>query len=205
MNTKLLSIRLWEYSCICLFLLSVFVLGTFFPNDHTKNLIRQKTIDEIRKIGSFYEPKIEVMSSERFIESMKKCIAYHNLDIRKEQQIPRELIIAQAIVESNFGTSRFAKEGNNLFGIRVWSKNGMLPLKQDASINWRVKTYKTKCSSVKDYINVLNNNHHYQEFRIIRNRIKDPMILADTLDNFSTSKEYANHVKQILTKYKGKL
>jgi len=204
MNTKLLSIRLWEYSCICLFLLSVFVLGTFFPNDHTKNLIRQKTIDEIRKIG-FFEPKIEVMSSERFIESMKKCIAYHNLDIRKEQQIPRELIIAQAIVESNFGTSRFATEGNNLFGIRVWSKNGMLPLKQDASINWRVKTYKSKCQSVKDYINVLNNNHHYQEFRIIRNRIKDPMILADTLDNFSTSKEYANHVKQILTKYKGKL
>jgi uncharacterized FlgJ-related protein len=204
MNTKLLSIRLWEYSCICLFLLSVFVLGTFFPNDHTKNLIRQKTIDEIRKIG-FFEPKIEVMSSERFIESMKKCIAYHNLDIRKEQQIPKELIIAQAIVESNFGTSRFATEGNNLFGIRVWSKNGMLPLKQDASINWRVKTYKSKCSSVKDYINVLNNNHHYQEFRIIRNRIKDPMILADTLDNFSTSKEYANHVKQILNKYKGKL
>ena len=204
MNTKLLSIRLWEYSCICLFLLSVFVLGTFFPNDHTKNLIRQKTIDEIRKIG-FLEPKIEVMSSERFIESMKKCIAYHNLDIRKEQQIPRELIIAQAIVESNFGTSRFATEGNNLFGIRVWSKNGMLPLKQDASINWRVKTYKTKCQSVKDYINIINNNHHYAEFRIIRNRIKDPMILADTLDNFSTSKEYANHVKQILTKYKGKL
>ena len=204
MNTKLLSIRLWEYSCICLFLLSVFVLGTFFPNDHTKNLIRQKTIDEIRKIG-FFEPKIEVMSSERFIESMKKCIAYHNLDIRKEQQIPRELIIAQAIVESNFGTSRFATEGNNLFGIRVWSKNGMLPLKQDASINWRVKTYKSKCSSVKDYINIINNNHHYAEFRIIRNRIKDPMILADTLDNFSTSKEYANHVKQILTKYKGKI
>lgn len=205
MNTKLLSIRLWEYSCICLFLLSVFVLGTFFPNDHTKNLIRQKTIDEIKKIGSFYEPKIEVMSSERFIESMKKCIAYHNLDIRKEQQIPRELIIAQAIVESNFGTSRFATEGNNLFGIRVWSKNGMLPLKQDESINWRVKTYKTKCQSVKDYINVLNNNHHYQEFRQIRERTKNPMILADTLDNFSTSKEYANHVKQILIKYKGKL
>lgn len=204
MNTKLISIRLWEYSCICLFLLSVFVLGTFFPNDHTKNLIRQKTIDEIRKIG-FFEPKIETMSSERFIESMKKCIAYHNLDIAKAEQIPTALIIAQAIVESNFGNSRFSIEGNNLFGIRVWSKNGMLPLKQDASINWRVKTYKTKCQSVKDYINILNNNHHYAEFRIIRNRIKDPMILADTLDNFSTSKEYANHVKQILTKYKGKL
>lgn len=204
MNTKLVSIRLWEYSCICLFLLSVFVLGTFFPNDHIKNIIRQKTIDEIRKIG-FFEPKIENMSSERFIESMKKCIAYHNLDIAKEEQIPTPLIIAQAIVESNFGKSRFAVEGNNLFGIRVWSKDGMLPLHQDPSINWRVKTYKTKCQSVKSYILTLNHNHHYQEFRQIRKRTKDPMILADALDNFSTSKEYANHVKQILIKYKGKL
>jgi Bax protein len=178
------------------------VLGTFFPNDHTKNLIRQKTIDEIRKIG-FFEPKVENISSERFIVSMQKCIAYHNLEIRKKEQIPTALIIAQAIVESNFGNSRFAVEGNNLFGIRVWSKNGMLPLKQEPSINWRVKTFKTKCQSVKFYINLLNTNHHYQEFRIVRNRTKDPMILADTLDNFSTSKEYANHVKQILTKYKG--
>ena len=173
--------------------------------DHGDEIaVLKKTIDEIKKIG-FFEPKVEVMSSERFIESMMKCIAYHNLDIRMEQQIPTPLIIAQAIVESNFGKSRFATEGNNLFGIRVWSKNGMLPTKQDASINWRVKTYSTKCQSVKDYINILNNNHHYQEFRIIRNRIKDPMILADTLDNFSTSKEYANHVKQILIKYKAKL
>ena len=204
MNSKILSIKLWDYSIVCLFLFSVFVLGTFFPNDHTKSIIRQKTIEEIRKIG-FLEPKIETMSSERFIESMKKCIAFHNLDIRKEEQIPTSLIIAQAIVESNFGTSRFAREGNNLFGIRVWSKEGMLPLKQDPSINWRVKTYKTKCQSVKSYILTINENHHYQEFRQMRQRTKDPMKLADALDNFSTSKEYANHVKQILIKYKGKI
>ena len=204
MNSKILSIKLWDYSIVCLFLSLVFVCGTFFPNSSTKEKIRNSTIEEIRKIG-FGEPKVENISSERFISSMKKCIAFHNLEIRKEEQIPSSLIIAQAIVESNFGTSRFAVEGNNLFGIRVWSKNGMLPLKQDPSINWRVKTFKTKCQSVKFYINLLNTNHHYQEFRIVRNRTKDPMILADTLDNFSTSKEYANHVKQILIKYKGKI
>ena len=205
MNSKILSIKLWDYSIICLFLLFVFWLGTYFPNPSIKEKIRSATIDEIRKIGSFYEPKVEIMSSERFITSMQKCIAYHNLDIRKEEQIPTALIIAQAIVESDFGTSRFAREGGNLFGIRIWSKNGLLPLKQDPSVNWRVKTYKTKCQSVKDYINILNNNHHYAEFRMVRNRTKDPMILADTLDNFSTSHEYANHVKRILIKYKGKL
>ena len=204
MNSKILSIKLWDYSIICLFLLSVFWLGTFFPNPSIKEKIRNATIDEIKKIG-FFEPKVETMSSERFIESMKKCIAYHNLDIRKEDQIPRSLIIAQAIVESNFGTSRFAVEGNNLFGIRVWSKDGMLPHKQDPSINWRVKVFKTKCQSVKSYIYTLNENHHYKDFRQMRQRTKDPLKLADELDNFSTSKEYANHVKQILIKYKGKL
>ena len=204
MNSKILSIKLWDYSIVCLFLSLVFVCGTFFPNSSTKEKIRNSTIEEIRKIG-FFEPKVENMSSERFIESMKKCIAFHNLDIRKEEQIPTSLIIAQAIVESNFGTSRFAREGNNLFGIRVWSKEGMLPLKQDPSINWRVKTYKTKCQSVKSYILTINENHHYQEFRQMRKRTKDPMKLADALDNFSTSKEYTNHVKQILIKYKGKI
>jgi uncharacterized FlgJ-related protein len=204
MNSKILSIKLWDYSIICLFLLSVFWLGTFFPNPSIKEKIRNATIDEIRKIG-FFEPKVETMSSERFIESMKKCIAYHNLDIRKEDHIPRELIIAQAIVESNFGTSRFAVEGNNLFGIRVWSKEGLLPHKQDPSINWRVKTFKTKCQSVKSYILTLNQNHHYKDFRQMRQRTKDPFKLADELDNFSTSHEYSNQIKLILTKYKGKL
>jgi Bax protein len=205
MNIKLLSGKLYDYIIIVLFLFSVFFVGTFFPNQLVKEKIRQETIKHIKAIGSFYEPKIDTSSSDKFINSMKKCIAYINLELHKDQIIPTSLIIAQSIVESNFGTSRFAKEGNNLFGVRVWSKEGMLPLLQDPSINWRVKTYKSKCQSVRHYISTLNNNHHYQEFRQTRNRTKDPIKLADTLDNFSTSKEYTNHVKQILIKYKGKI
>jgi Bax protein len=149
---------------------------------------------------------VDNTSPDKFIASMQKCIAYINLDLHKDQHIPTSLIIAQSIVESNFGTSRFAKEGNNLFGVRIWgTTNGMLPLLQDPSINWRVRIYKSKCQSVRHYISTLNNNHHYQEFRQTRNRTKDPIKLADTLDNFSTSKEYTNHVKQILIKYKGKI
>ena len=206
MNIKLLSGKVYDYVIIVLFLFSVFFVGTFFPNQLVKEKIRQETIKHIKAIGSFYEPKIDTSSSDKFINSMKKCIAYINLELHKDQIIPTSLIIAQSIVESNFGTSRFAKEGNNLFGVRVWgTTNGMLPLLQDASINWRVKTYSTKCQSVKHYISTLNNNHHYQEFRQLRTKTKDPIKLADTLDNFSTSKEYTNHVKQVLIKYKGKI
>ena len=206
MNIKLLSGKLYDYIIIVLFLFSVFFVGTFFPNQLVKEKIRQETIKHIKAIGSFYEPKIDTSSSDKFINSMKKCIAYINLELHKDQIIPTSLIIAQSIVESNFGTSRFAKEGNNLFGVRIWgTTNGMLPLLQDPSINWRVRIYKSKCQSVRHYISTLNNNHHYQEFRQLRNRTKDPVKLADTLNNFSTSKEYTNHVKQVLIKYKGKI
>ena len=205
MNIKLLSGKLYDYIIIVLFLFSVFFVGTFFPNQLVKEKIRQETIKHIKSIGSFYEPKIDTSSSDKFIDSMKKCIAYINIDLNKQEQIPTLLIIAQAIVESDYGTSRFAKEGNALFGVRVWSKNGILPLKQDASINWRIKTYHSKCASTKDYIKILNNNHHYNQFRQVRMRTKDPIKLAETLANYSTSQTYRTEIIRMINKIKHKI
>ena len=205
MNIKLLSGKLYDYIVIFLFLFSVFFVGTFFPNDLVKEKIRQETIKHIKAIGSFYEPKIDTSSSDKFIESMKKCVAYINIDLKKEEQIPTLLIIAQSIVESDYGTSRFAKEGSNLFGIRVWSKQGILPLKQDPSINWRIKTYHSKCASTRDYIQTLNNNHHYSEFRNVRQRTKDPIKLAETLEKYSTSQDYRIELIRMINKIKDKV
>ena len=205
MNIKLLSGKLYDYVVIFLFLFSVFFVGSFFPNDLVKEKIRQETIKHIKAIGSFYEPKIDTTSSDKFIISMKKCISYINLDLPKEEQIPTLLIIAQSIVESDYGTSRFAKEGSNLFGIRVWSKQGILPLKQDPSINWRIKTYHSKCASTRDYIQTLNNNHHYSEFRNVRQRTKDPIKLAETLEKYSTSQDYRIELIRMINKIKDKV
>lgn len=205
MNIQLLSGKLYDYTIIAIFLLLVFLIGTYFPNDSVKDKIRQETIKQIKAIGSFYEPKIDTSSSDKFIDSMKKCIAYINLDLKKEEQIPSLLIIAQSIVESDYGTSRFAKEGNALFGVRVWSKNGILPLKQDPSINWRIKTYHSKCASTKDYINILNNNHHYSNFRNLRKKTKDPIKLAETLENYSTSQTYRIEIIRMINKIKHKI
>jgi uncharacterized FlgJ-related protein len=200
-----MSQKFYDYTMIALFLLLVFLIGTYFPNDSVKEKIRQDTINQIKKIGSFYEPKIDTTSSDKFIDSMKKCIDYINLDLPKEEQIPSLLIIAQSIVESDYGTSRFAKEGNALFGVRVWSKNGILPLKQHEGINWRIKTYHSKCSSTRDYISILNNNHHYSDFRILRKKTKDPVKLAETLDNYSTSQNYRTEIIRMINKIKHKI
>jgi len=116
------------------------------------------------------------------------------------QQINTELIIAQSVVESDYGRSRFAKEGNNLFGIRVWSKNGILPYGQPYNVEWRIKTYKNKCESVQDYVYLLNTKRVYAEFRRVRHDswIQNPLKLAKTLNNFSTNKEYEQKIVEVI-------
>ena len=70
-------------------------------------------------------------------------------------------------IESAWGKSRFAEEGNALFGVRTWDLKGTPHRKalgnMDAS--WGVKKYKTKGQSVKDMIRILNTHPAYKKFR----------------------------------------
>ena len=116
-------------------------------------------------------------------------------------------MIAQAIVESDYGQSRFAKEGNNLYGIRIWSKEGMLPLKQHESIEWRVRVFHHKCDSVKNYIDILNTKQVYAEFRKARDFTlnMDPVRMARALDSYSTNKEYEQKIVEVIKRLRNEL
>ena len=179
--------------------LAAFVLGTFFPNPVAKNKAQGEAITWAKKIG-FGPPRFEYSNDKEFISSLTTCINYLNFDIPRRQRINTELIIAQAIVESDYGRSRFAREGHNLFGIRIWSKEGMLPYRQHESIDWRVRVFKNKCESVKYYIEILNTKRVYAEFRKVREITlnRDPIAMAKTLYNFSTNKEYEKHVIEVI-------
>jgi len=181
--------------------LLAFVLGTFFPNPVAKRKVQTETVNWAVKLG-FGIPRFEYSNNKEFVTSLTHCINYLNFNIPKRQRVNTELIIAQAIVESNYGTSRFAREGHNLFGIRVWSKEGMLPHKQPDTIDWRVRVFKNKCESVRYYIEILNTKRVYAEFRKVREITlnKDPILMAKTLDNFSTNKEYEKHVIEVINK-----
>ena len=181
--------------------LLAFVLGTFFPNPAAKRKVQTETVNWAIKLG-FGVPRFEYSNNKEFISSLKNGINYLNFNIPRRQRVNTELIIAQAIVESNYGTSRFAREGHNLFGIRVWSKEGMLPHKQPDTIEWRVRVFKNKCESVRYYIEILNTKRVYSEFRKIREITlnKDPILMAKALDNFSTNKEYEKHVIEVILK-----
>ena len=181
--------------------LLAFVLGTFFPNPVAKKRTENAIIAWAKSLG-FGPPRFEYHNNQEFVESLKKCISYLNFDIPTSKHINTELIVAQAIVESNYGTSRFAIEGNNLFGIRVWSKEGMLPYKQPDYIDWRVRVFKNKCESVRNYIEILNTKQVYTEFRKARDMSfnRDPIKMAKALDSFSTNKEYEKHVIEVINK-----
>ena len=185
------------------YLIAVFIIGfgigTFFPNAYIQHKNDHKIIAWARTLG-FGPPKFEYTNNREYLNSIKKCISYINFDLPPSQQINTELIIAQSVVESDYGRSRFAREGNNLFGIRIWSKNGILPYGQSYSVEWRIKTYKNKCESVQDYVYLLNTKRVYAEFRRVRQQswIQNPLKLASTLNNFSTNKQYEQKIVEVI-------
>ena len=86
--------------------------------------------------------------------------------------IPVSLAIAQAANESGWGTSRFALEGNALFGQWTWSDKGLLPKEQDPDQTHKVMQFQILKASVRAYKNNLNTHNAYQEFREARAKIR---------------------------------
>jgi Bax protein len=183
------------------------LLGTFFPNPIAKKKTESAIIAWVKNNLGFGPPRFEYHTNKEFIQALNKCIDYIYLDLPYTQRINRELMIAQAIVESDYGQSRFAKEGNNLYGIRVWSKEGMLPLKQHESIEWRVRMFNHKCDSVKNYIDILNTKQVYSEFRRARDFTlnTDPVRMARALDSYSTNKDYEHKIVEVIKRLRNEL
>lgn len=146
------------------------------------------------------EPAFKYNNNREFIVELQRCIDYHNQFIPKNQRIPDEIIIAQAIVESDYGTSRFAIEANNLFGIRTFKKEEkqLKPLRKPYA-DFGIKVFKSKCDSVRYYITIMNNHSAYQSFRALRDHgVKEPLILITKLYNFSENKMYYYLLKEVI-------
>lgn len=89
--------------------------------------------------------------------------------LRRVDEIPVNLALAQAAIESGWGTSRFAREGNSLFG--QWTylvDKGIEPGERDAGANHLVRAFPHLQASVRAYMHNLNTSHAYREFRIAR-------------------------------------
>ena len=86
--------------------------------------------------------------------------------------IPVSLALAQAANESGWGTSRFALEGNALFGQWTWSKKGISPKNKDPNKSHKVLQFQILKASVRAYKNNLNTHNAYREFREARAKLR---------------------------------
>ena len=119
--------------------------------------------------------------------------------------IPVSIAIAQAAKETGWGTSRFALEGNALFGQWTWSGEGIKPADADSDATHKVMKFKILKSSVRAYQRNLNTHSSYKEFRMARAELRDnkrdldSLILANYLDKYAeTGKEYVKILKKII-------
>jgi|TARA_R110001592_G_scaffold187387_1_gene432113 uncharacterized FlgJ-related protein len=150
-----------------------FVSGTFYPNSITVNKledqIHKNELKVVEELG-LEEPEFEFSDKVTFINATSKCISYLNWTTGRSKRVPISIVIAMAGIESAWGQSRFAKEGNALFGVRTWDLKNVPHMKAlgNPDATWGVKKYKTKCQSIKDMIRILNTHPAYKKFRTYR-------------------------------------
>ena len=123
----------------------------------------------------------------------------------KMDVIPVSIAIAQAAKESGWGTSRFALEGNAMFGQWTWGKKGISPLKREKNKDHKILKFPILRSSVKAYINNLNTHNGYREFREKRAELRrknkkiSGVVLVKYLHNYAaTGSEYTKVLEKII-------
>ena len=126
------------------------------------------------------------------------------LKIRMDE-VPVSLALAQAAKETGWGTSRFAQEGNALFGQWTWSGEGLKPKEADETKGHKVMKFNILQASVRAYQRNLNTHKTYREFRLVRAQLRDEgkpldsIILSNYLDEYAeTGQEYVKILRKII-------
>ena len=168
-----IKLILWSTIVVAIIIGAAFVAGTFYPNyitlDKLEDEIHKQELKVVESLG-LKEPEYEFTDKTSFINATSQCVSYLNWTTDRSKRVPISIIIAMAGIESAWGTSRFAKEGNALFGVRTWDLENTphMKAKGNPDATWGVKKYKTKCQSVKDMIRILNTHPAYELFRDVR-------------------------------------
>ena len=185
-----------------------FVSGTFYPNSWTvekiEDEIHKKELNQVQMLG-LTEPEFEYNDKATFLKATKKCVEYLNYTTDRMSRVPTSIVMAMAGIESGWGTSRFATEGNALCGVRTRSLKTVPHMKAlgNPDAPWGVKKYTTKCQSVRDMIRILNNHPAYEDFRIEREKQIDKgkwdyRSLMVRMSAWSTNPDYAEIILQAI-------
>ena len=169
----------------------------------------EKIIDDKKRLfkilgKNFNSPGEKVWLNRRFKEYKIEDKDLAELKMRMDI-IPVSIALAQAANESGWGTSRFALEGNALFGQWTWSKNGISPKNKDPDQNHKILQFQILKASVRAYKNNLNTHNAYKEFREVRAKLRQSgtsitgLALIKYLKNYAAiGEKYTEIIKGII-------
>ena len=146
---------------------------------------------------------------KKWLEKKYKQYGVNSKDLSvlkvRMDEVPVSLAIAQAAKETGWGTSRFAQEGNALFGQWTWSGEGLKPKEADENKGHKVMKFNVLQASVRAYQRNLNTHPSYENFRLARaqlrdaGKILDSIVLSQFLDNYAeTGNQYVEVLQKII-------
>ena len=169
--------------------LVIYYIGTFNPNHYV--------------LRDFPDPSFQYTNQEQYVDSLHQCIDKIESTITRNNHIPRNMIVAQSVLETGWGESDLAKDSNNLFGIKAFSnKVPHRHAKENEDVMYRV--FLNKCDSVKEYYRLLNTHEAYYKFRKYRNHALmndkpiNPKVAIQTMNRYSETPDYADRVIEII-------
>ena len=168
-----------------------------------------KILDDKIKLKRIISKKMTTDKEKSWLRLKLREYKVKNSDIseldKRMDIIPVSIALAQAAKESGWGTSRFALEGNAIFGQWTWTGQGIAPLNKGKHENHKILRFPILRASVKAYKNNLNTHKGYAEFREKRhtyrkrNKTIKGLNLTDTLDRYAqTGKEYTDILEKII-------
>jgi len=171
----------------------------------------QKISDDRKKLFKMLKKNFNTVGERVWIKRRFKEYKIDDQDLgtlkMRMDIIPVSIALAQAANESGWGTSRFALEGNALFGQWTWSDNGITPENKDKNKTHKVLQFQILKASVKAYKNNLNTHNAYSEFREARAKLREEgkklngLKLTMYLKNYaSIGEKYVTILESIITK-----
>lgn len=126
--------------------------------------------------------------------------------LRRIDTVPMSLALAQAVKESGWGTSRFAREGNNIFGQWCFREGcGIVPRSRAPGATHEVESFASPRDAVQSYLRNINTHPNYEAFRTTRARMRaesrplSGILLAGTMSKYSERREaYTSDLVQLI-------
>ena len=146
-----------------------------------------------------YNFDFKYSNKDEFVRGITECTVHFNTAIPPQFRAIVVISVAQAALESSWGESRFARLGNNFYGMIETDKSK--PHIKALNSDIILRKYNRKCESVADYITLLNTGTQFIEYRKVRNKetVTQEVNLDEiinSLNTFALDKNYTKKIKK---------